>query len=71
MTKPSRSFEELEVKIAFLEDAMSKISDEFYRQQRDIDDLKVKYLALIDKVIRGADDASQASEILDEKPPHY
>jgi len=62
---------DLQVKVAFLEDSLSKLSDEFYLQQRELEDLKSKYSGLINKV-RGlqTNDAS-AENILDERPPHY
>ena len=61
----------LQIKVAFLEDSLSKISDEFFVQQREIEDLKGKYAGLVLKM-RGAqnDDQSQL-EMVDERPPHY
>ena len=46
----TKSVEELEIKVAFLEDALAKLSDEFYVQQRELDNLKSQQTALIDKV---------------------
>ncbi|MGK0376126.1 MAG: SlyX protein [Arenicella sp.] len=61
----------LQVKMAFLEDSLSKISDEFFIQQRELDDLKVKYAGLISKM-HGMQSSDQGqAEIMDERPPHY
>ena len=63
--------QDLQIKVAFLEDSLSKISDEFFIQQRELEDLKMKYTGLITKV-RGAQSNDQGSEeVLDERPPHY
>lgn len=63
--------QDLQVKVAFLEDSLVKMSDEFFTQQRELDDLKVKYAGLITK-IRGMQSSSDSqSHIVDERPPHY
>lgn len=67
----TKSVEELEIKVAFLEDALAKLSDEFYLQQRDLENLKTQQIALIDKVNNTSSDQSDHGEILDERPPHY
>jgi len=62
---------ELQVKVAFLEDSLHKLSDEFYLQQRELEELKANYAALINKV-RGMQSAdARSDEALDERPPHY
>lgn len=63
--------QDLQVKVAFLEDSLAKMSDEFFTQQRELDDLKVKYSSLISKVrgMQSSDDSQ--SHIVDERPPHY
>ena len=63
--------DELEVKIAFLENALNELSEEFYRQQKEFADLKQQYLKLIEKLrdIQGTDTAP--AEVIDERPPHY
>lgn len=63
--------DELEIKLAFLEDTIAKLSDEFYLQQRDLDDLRAKYNSLVNKVLNNANDDASGAEILDERPPHY
>lgn len=66
-----QAFEDLQIKVAFLEDALSKLSDEFYLQQRELEVLKSKYSGLITKVrgLSGGD--SSPAEALEERPPHY
>jgi len=66
----TKSAEELEIKVAFLEDALNKLSDEFYLQQRDLDTLKVQQAALIKKINTISNDDGGV-QILDERPPHY
>lgn len=65
------TLEELQVKVAFLEDAMTKISDEFYLQQKELFELKQQYAALVDKLRNSQAGDNQAAEVLDETPPHY
>lgn len=67
----TKSVEELEIKVAFLEDTLVKLSDEFYLQQRELENLKAQQTALIDKVNNNSNDESARGEILDERPPHY
>ena len=67
----TKSVEELEIKVAFLEDALSKLSDEFYLQQRDLENIKAQQIALIDKLNSSSDDDLSQSAVLDERPPHY
>ena len=63
--------QDLQVKVAFLEDSLAKMSDEFFTQQRELDELKAKYAGLITKVrgMHASDDVQSA--IIDERPPHY
>ena len=67
----TKSVEELEIKVAFLEDTLVKLSDEFYLQQRELENLKAQQTALSDKVNNNSNDESARGEILDERPPHY
>ena len=66
-----KAIQELQVKVAFLEDSLSKVSDEYYQQQRDLQRLKKQYDALLEKLNLMSSSASQESEISDDKPPHY
>ncbi|HEY4215003.1 MAG TPA: SlyX family protein [Steroidobacteraceae bacterium] len=64
------SLEQIEVKIAFLEQAHDELSDVVLRQQREIDALRAQIAALIDRM-----EAAQAKpDVLtpeQERPPHY
>lgn len=66
-----QQLEEMQVKVAFLEDALSKLSDEFYHQQRDLEKLKLHYNAMLDKLKNLDNQTSTEQTILDETPPHY
>ena len=66
-----KALEDLQVKVAFLEDALSKLSDEFYCQQRDLENLKAQQSAIIQKINTTSSDDSGPAEISDERPPHY
>ena len=63
--------EALEVKVAFLEDALSQLSDEHYQQQREIEKLKNQYLILVDRLTHRDSGGDSDAPIEDEKPPHY
>ena len=67
----SNNQQELEVKVAFLEESLSQLSDEFYRQQKELDILKSNYTRVRNKLHRMQDTESSSAEVLDEKPPHY
>ena len=67
----TKSVEELEIKVAFLEDALAKLSDEFYLQQRDLENLKAQQITLIEKVNNASSQEPEQGQILDERPPHY
>lgn len=67
----SNNSQELEVKVAFLEESLSQLSDEFYRQQKELDVLKSNYTSVINKLRSLQDSDSSSTEVLDEKPPHY
>jgi len=68
-----KSLQELEVKVAFLEDALGELSDEYYRQQKELEALKGQVISLIAKYQNSDSNAngSEPSFIEDEKPPHY
>ena len=62
---------ELETKLAYQEDTLNKLSEEFYQQQKQIEKLEVQQKALIEK-IRDLQDAKEGQgAIIDDKPPHY
>jgi len=63
--------EQLQIKIAFLEDTVSSLSDEFYLQKKELDELKEQIAILAEKLrnIDGGDNFD--GEMSDERPPHY
>ena len=68
MTEP---LDELQVKVAFLEDAVAKLSDEFYLQHKELRELKQQHAVLVEKLRGTQNGDSGQGEILDEPPPHY
>lgn len=64
------AIERLELKIAYLERANQELSDVVYRQQQEIEELRVRLATLAARV-----DAIKAGETTytpeQEKPPHY
>ncbi len=70
MSELSR-IDSLEMKIAFLEDTLEKLSDEFYKQQTQVALLKAQQAKLVEQ-IRTANDANNGeANSSDERPPHY
>ena len=63
--------EQLQIKIAFLEDTVSSLSDEFYLQKKELDELKEQIVTLAEK-LRNIDRGDNFDgEMSDERPPHY
>jgi SlyX protein len=62
--------EQLEIKVAFLEEANAQLGDELYRQQQQLEALRTQLEGL-----SGRFEAAQASPTAytaeQEKPPHY
>jgi SlyX protein len=62
--------DKIEIRIAYLEQANSQLSDTVYRQQQEIDTLRTRLVALLGRL-----DSAQAQPTAyspeDEKPPHY
>jgi len=67
------AIESLQVKLAFMEDTVEKLSNEFYEQQNEITKLQMINQQLVEKmkVLESHSDSSQSRTIIDEKPPHY
>ena len=63
--------EELEVKVAFLEQAMSELSDEYYEQQKELNSLSGLVQGLLEKLTKIESEESGSEIIVDERPPHY
>ena len=66
----SERLEQIEVKIAYLEQANAELSDVVYEQRREIQALQAKLAALIER-LESAAAAPTAYTPEDEKPPHY
>ena len=66
----SQLVERLESKIAFLERANNELSDVVYRQHREIQALRARIDALVERfdAISSADEQRTPE---DERPPHY
>ncbi len=64
-------FEQLEEKLAYLEMANSEMSDEIFRQQREIDTLTRAHQNLRERVETLNEGIDEADGALNEKPPHY
>jgi SlyX protein len=63
-------FEELELKLAYLERANQELGELVYRQQQELDVLGARIERLIEQVRAGAENASDYLQA-EEKPPHY
>ena len=61
---------DLEMQMAFLQDALDKLSDEYYAQQKTIDSLLLKINQLQER-IQVLGDSKEELMIADERPPHY
>ncbi len=65
------TLEQIETKVAFLERANAELSDVVYRQQREIDDLRVRLTSLSARLDSGQPDSGRPYTLEEEKPPHY
>ncbi len=66
-----QSMLELQIKVSFLEDAVSKLSDEYFAQQKELQQLSLTVEALLDKLARVDEGAPSTETAVDESPPHY
>ncbi len=62
------SLEQVQSKIAYLERAMSELSDVVFRQHREIQALEMQIKAVRER-LQGA--PSEARPLEEERPPHY
>lgn len=62
--------EQVEIRIAFLEQANSQLSDEVVRQGREIEALRERLAALAARLEAAQSTATEYTPE-DEKPPHY
>lgn len=71
MSDSNQELDVMQIKVAFLEDTVTKLSDEFYQQQRELEKLKSQYAAMVEKLRTQENNDNNAAEVLDERPPHY
>ena len=64
------NLEQIEIKIAWLEQANAQLSEEVYRQRCQIDALNEQLAALLGR-LDAAQEAPTVYAAADEKPPHY
>lgn len=69
MTENSR-FEDLELKLAYLERANQELSDVLYRQQQSIDQLEARLARLADR-LQALEQRPRDYSAQEEAPPHY
>ena len=62
--------ERVELKLAYLESANNELSDVVYRQQRELDELRVRLAALSGRFDEWQN-RSREWTAEEEKPPHY
>lgn len=63
------SFERLQTKIAYLEQAMNELSDVVFRQHKEIQALEAQLQALKERLSVAPPDEARTLE--QERPPHY
>ncbi|GHA09417.1 hypothetical protein GCM10008090_19280 [Arenicella chitinivorans] len=66
-----QAVQDLQVKVAFLEDALTKLSDEFYAQQKELADLKLKYAKMLSRLRDQPAEDEGIGSMPHERPPHY
>jgi len=69
-TMHTDQLERLEIKVAFLESANSELSDVVYRQQKELEALRERMTALVDR-FEEAQSKPPEWTAEEEKPPHY
>lgn len=70
MTTMQPTQEQLETRIAWLEQANAELSDELYRQRQQIEALQARMGLLSDRLEAARANPTEYSPT-DEKPPHY
>lgn len=67
----NQRIEQLEIKIAYLEQANAQLSDEIFRQQQQIEALREQMAALTGRFEAASQSQAAPYTAEDEKPPHY
>ena len=70
MAEQDTRLEQIEVRMAWLEQANATLSDTLIQQQREIEALKVR-LGTLTQRLEAAQAAATEYTAEDEKPPHY
>ena len=70
MAEQDTRLEQIEVRMAWLEQANATLSDTLIQQQREIEALKVRLVTLTQR-LEAAQAAATEYTAEDEKPPHY
>lgn len=63
--------ENLEVKVAFLEETVTALNKEFFTQQKELEEVKQQLALLVEKLRTVQSDHQEPLIAEDEKPPHY
>ncbi len=63
------SIEQIEIKIAYLEQANAELSDVVYQQRQELESLRAQLSELLRRLDAAQTPMTDAPE--DEKPPHY
>jgi uncharacterized coiled-coil protein SlyX len=67
----SETLERIESKIAFLESANAELSDVVYRQQQEIEALRMRLAALVARLEAAQAEQGSGYTSEQERPPHY
>lgn len=70
MSLDEQKLEQLELKIAYLEQANQELSDVVYRQQGELDALRNRFQHLASRIEESAQQQRPYTEE-EERPPHY
>ncbi|MET0657990.1 MAG: SlyX family protein, partial [Steroidobacteraceae bacterium] len=71
MQSMTASTEDIESRIAFLEQANGELSDLVYRQQQEIDNLRTQVATLAAQFAAAASEDTEYTGEQEERPPHY
>jgi len=64
-------FEQLEEKLAYQEMTNAELSEEIFRQQKEIDTLTLAHQSMVQRMEALQDVAAEGDGSQNEKPPHY
>jgi uncharacterized coiled-coil protein SlyX len=67
----NQRLDQLEIKVAYLEQANAELSDEVFRRRQEIEALREQLAALTGRVEAAQSQPQTPYSPEDEKPPHY